>query len=214
MIDIIPENLQTRMAAYKRLWPLMPVLHAEIFKLASPADVKVCGRKLRMLDKKGAKAGLHFEHPLEMDMFQDYLLYMYRPRGFSLVRKMMNRKRYPPDSDEQQLLAAMVQARFSVFWIREMHQGGGLTVLDMTTGNAYFIFDQSLPNQDLTGTLIGMRIFPFLEAWVHTGACIPVGEINDPAEFRPLNTALNELQERALNEQTLFRWRDVIKERV
>ena len=214
MTDKIAENVQTQVAEYKRLWPLMPVLHAEIFKLASPADVKVCGKKLRMLDKKGAKVGLHFEHPLEMDMFQDYLFYMYRPHGFSLVRKMMNRKRYPPDSDEQQLLAAMVKARFSVFWIREMHQEGGLIALDVTTGDGFFIFDQSQVGLDLTGALVGMRIFPFLGAWMHTGACIPVGEIDDPAAFRPLNTTLNEVQERALNEQTMFRWRDVIKERV
>ena len=214
MTDTFPEDVQIQVAEYKRLWPLMPAIHAEILKLAGTADIKACGKKLRMLDKKGAKAGLHFEHPLEMDMFQDYLFYMYRPHGFSLVRKMMNRKRYRPDSDEQQLLAAMVKARFSVFWIRETHQEGGVIALDVTTGDVFFILNQSLPRQDSTGALVGMRIFPFLGAWMHTGASIPVGEIDDPAAFRPLNTTLNEAQERALNEQAMFRWRDVIKERV
>lgn len=149
----LPEDLEALVTEYQRVLPLMPVLHATISKLAGKDAVKACGKRLQMISSRGNRRGLQFAHELEMDVFQDYLLYMYRPRGISLVRQMFNRQRYPMGSDEQRLLAGMIQARFSLFWVRELIPAGGFLALDIISGKDFFILDLALPQVEATGLL-------------------------------------------------------------
>jgi len=179
--SVLPENIEELTAEHQRLWPLLPVLHANIGKLAGKDAVKACAKRLGMLNKQGGRIGIHFEHALEMDIFQDYLIYMHRPRGFSLVRQMLNRNRYPQDSDERMLLKNMVQARFSLFWVRELHSAGGFVALDVITGEDFFVLDQSIPQQGEVGLLLAFRLFPFINSWMHTGATMVFGRIDDAA---------------------------------
>ena len=209
--SVFAENIEALTADYQRLWPLMPSLHSSIARLAGKETIKACARRLGMLSKQGGKLGVVFEHELEAEIFQDYLIYMHRPRGITLVRQMLNRKRYPRGSDEQSLLEGMVQARFSVFWVREVHPAGGFVALDVIRGEEYFILDQSLPQQDAVGTLSACRIFPFRGAWLHTGANMVFGTIDDPAGMQPLGRMLNEKEEQELNEENIRRWRALLK---
>lgn len=208
----LPENIEALAAEYKRLWPLMPGLHSNIAKLAGKDAIKACAKRLRMLSRQGGRIGIVFDHELEAEIFQDYLIYMHRPHGFSLVRQMLNRKRYPLGSDEQMLLEGMVQARFSLFWIKKTYPAGGFVALDVIRGEDFFILDQSLPQQDAVGILSAFRIFPFRNAWLHTGANMAFGTIGDPAGLQPLGRRLNEKEERELNEENFFRWRELLKE--
>ncbi|ADW18861.1 hypothetical protein Despr_2726 [Desulfobulbus propionicus DSM 2032] len=213
MPSIIPDNLEDLVAEYKRLWPLMPVLHARAAKLAGKEAIRACGKRLGMFSKQNGKFVIGFEHELEMDVFQDYLLYMYRPRGFSLVRQLLNRKLYPQGSDERMLLEGMIQARFSVFWLREIVPAGGVVALDVITGEELFILDQSLPQQgDAVGLLTAFRLFPFGDAWMHTGANMSFGRIEDAGDLRPLGRFLSEKEERQLNEANIRRWRALLGE--
>jgi hypothetical protein len=210
--SVLPQNIEELTAEHQRLWPLVPVLHANIGKLAGKDAVKACAKRLGMLDKQGGKIGIHFEHALEMDIFQDYLIYMHRPRGFSLVRQMLNRNRYPQNSDERMLLENMVQARFSLFWVRELHPAGGFVALDVITGEDFFVLDQSIPQQGEVGLLLAFRLFPFLNAWMHTGATMVFGRIDDATGLQPQGRRFNEQEERELNEENIRRWRGIIRE--
>jgi hypothetical protein len=206
-----PESIEELSDQYKRLRPLMPDLHARIGKLATKESVKACAKRLGMLTRQGGKMGIHFDHEAEMDVFQDYLLYMHRPRGISLVRQMLNRKPYPQGSDEQILLEGMAQARFSLFWVRELHPAGGFTALDVITGEEVFIFDHALPEQDTVGLLVGLRLFPLYTGWMHTGASMVLGQIDEASGMQPLRCVLNEKEERDLNEENIRRWRANLK---
>jgi hypothetical protein len=210
--SVLPENIDELTAEYQRLWPLVPVLHANIGKLAGKDAFKACAKRLGMLNKQGGKIGIHFEHEVEMDVFQDYLIYMYRPRGFSLVRQMLNRNRYPQGSDERMLLESMVQARFSLFWIRELHPASGFVALDVITGEDFFVLDQSIPHQGEVGLLIALRLYPFRNAWMHTGSSLILGLIDDVADLHPLGCRFNEKEERELNEKIVHRRREIIRE--
>lgn len=213
MSTLLPENIEELVAEYKRLWPIMPRLHAEASKLADKNAIKTCGKRLHLLgNTQGGKRTLVFEHEYETELFQDYVNYMYQPRGISLVRQLRNRKRYPEDSDEQQLLERMVKARFSLFWIRELHPAGGFVALDVITGEEFFILDQSLPQQDVVGLLSAFRIFPFRGVWMHTGANMSFGCIEDPEGLHPLNRHLDDKEEDILNRENFFRWRDLIRD--
>jgi hypothetical protein len=211
--SVIPENLAELAAEYKRLWPLIPALHARIGKLAAKDAIRACAKRLGMLARQGARSGIHFEHELEVDIFQDYLIYMHRPRGISLVRQMLNRNPYPQGSDERLLLEGMVQARFSLFWIREVLPEGGFLALDVIRGETLLILDQSPQAGDVAGILAGFRVFPFRNAWMHTGANLPMGMIEDAAGLQAMGKILNEQEERELNEANIFRWRKLFGEK-
>jgi hypothetical protein len=147
------------------------------------------------------------EHELEAEIFQDYLLHMYRPRGFSFVRQLCNRRRFPPDSDEQRLLVAMAGARFSLFVIRELYPEGGFTALDIIRGEELFLFDQSIPTQEVRGVLTGLRVFPMLGAWMHTGANLDLGRLPEEGGLTPLGRTFGEREEREMNEYAIRAWR-------
>lgn len=209
--SVVPEHVEELAAEYRRLWPLLPSLHAAIAKTANKEAIKTCAKRLGMLSRQGGRQGIVFDHELEAAIFQDYLIYMYRPRGFSLVRQMHNRRRYPPGSDEQMLLQGMVQARFSAFWIREVHPAGGFVALDVIRGEHFFILDQAVASQNVEGMFAAFRIFPFRGAWMHTGANMTFGPIAADAGLQPVRRLLNEQEERELNEENIRRWRALLR---
>lgn len=206
-----PEDLEALVAEYKRVVPLMPVLHAAISKLAGKEAIKACGKRLQMISSQGNRRGIQFAHELEVEVFQDYLLYMYRPRGISLVRQVFNRQRYPVGSDEQRLLAGMIQARFSVFYIKELIPAGGFLALDIITGKDFFILDLALPQVEATGLLIGLRIFPFGSAWMHTGVSLTLGPIPDTSGLQTEKRMFTDQEELAFYEHIFFRWRSLLQ---
>lgn len=209
---MIPENIEIIVDEYKRLRPLLTQLHTEIGGLAKKDAMFACAKRLRMLSRQGGKKTVVFEHELEMDAFKDYLIYMHRPRGINLVQQMLNRNRYPRESTERQLLEGMVQARFSLFMVKSLVPPGGFVAVDTTSGEEFFILDLSLPTQNGVGFLIGCRIFPYRDVWMHSGAVIPIGEVPDVAAFQEAMTEMGtqELTERELNESSIFSWREWI----
>ncbi len=212
MSTLVPENIEELATEYNRLWQLMPKLHRSIAKMADKTALKACAKRLGIATKNGQKLGMSFENEYETELFQDYLIYMYRPRGFSMVRKMRNRRPYPEGSDEQMLLEGMQLARFSLFWVKELHPTGGMVVLDVITGEELFVLDQSLPQQEVVGLLAAFRIFPYRDVYMHTGASMAFGIINDPAGLNPLSRQLNDREEQALNEENFSRWRAFLRD--
>ena len=211
--SIVPADLDQLIVEYQRLRPLLSELHGRIVRLAGKEDVRSCARRLGMLSRQNGSAVIAFSHELETEIFQDYLAYMHQPRGISLVQQMFNRQRaLPPDSEELAMLASMVQAHFSLFWIRAIHPAGGIVALDVIRGGQFFILDQSVPQQDVVGLLTGLRIFPFLGAWMHTGISMVVGAISDEDGIQPMGQVLDRREERAMNEETIRRWRELLEE--
>lgn len=207
----IPETVEALVAEYQRLWPLVPELHARIAKLADEKALKACAKRLGMFRRQEGRACLVFEDEMESAVFQDYLLHMYRPYGISLVQQMRNRKLFPVDSDQQRLLVQMAQARFTLVWIREHVPGAGVVALDVIGGNEGLVLDPSLSEQEVHGLVVGLRLFSWEEAWMHTGATMVMGTIEDTAGLQPLHQVLGEDDERILNEDNIRRWRTLIR---
>ena len=186
----------------------MTRLHSELSRLIKKDDLFACAKRLRMLAKQDGKKVVIFEHEFEMDIFQDYQIYMHRPHGINAVQQMLNRNRHPQGIDEQRLLEEMAKARFSVFMVKEIVRPAGFIGLDIQTGDEFFIMDLTLPQQDVVGLLIGFRIFPFM----HTGANLTLGQAPDMAGFKPLGKIEDVKEERDLNETIIFRWRSLVSE--
>ena len=207
---MIPKDMETTVSEYKRLRHLITQLHTEIGGLTKKDAIFACAKRLRMLSRPNGKKVIVFEDEFEMGVFQDYLIYMYRPRGISLVQQMLNRNRYPQGSTERRLLEGMVKARFSVFMVKEVIQPAGFVGLDIMSGEEFFILDLSLPQQEVVGVLIGFRIFPYQDLWMHTGAGLSLGQVEDVATFQPMGETMSEKDERQLNEESIFNRRDMI----
>lgn len=207
----VPETVAALVAEYQRLWPLVPELHARIAKLADEKALKTCAKRLGMFRRQEGRACLVFEDEMESAVFQDYLLHMHRPHGISYVQQMRNRKVYPADSDQQRLLTQMALARFTLLWIREGVPGAGVMALDIVGGSDCMVLDPSLSEQEIHGLVVGLRLFPWQQAWMHTGATMVMGTIEDTAGLQPLNQVLGEEDERILNEDNIRRWRTLIR---
>lgn len=209
---VIPAEHGVAVSGYRRLRPILTELHSGLFRLIRKDALFACAKRLRMLTKQDGKKVIIFEHEFEMDIFQDYLIYMYRPAGTNAIQQMMNHNRYKDGSDERRLLEGMAKAHFSIFLVKELIKPTGFIGLDIYTGEEFFIMDQTLPRRGVIGLLIGFRIFPFDGYWMHTGANLTLGEAPDDAGFKPLEKRLTVEEEQQLNEETIFRWRKIVRE--
>ncbi|SHK63690.1 hypothetical protein SAMN02745216_03803 [Desulfatibacillum alkenivorans DSM 16219] len=208
---MIPNDLEKTVKEYKRVWPILTQLQMEIIGLAKKDAFLACAKRLGMLARQDGKKVVVFEHELESDVYHDYLIYMHRPRGISLVRQMLNRNRHSQGSDERRLLEAMVQARFSMFWVKELVRPAGFVGRDLLNGGEHFILDRSIAKQKAQGLVIGLRTFPYLDVRMHTGANLVVGRLEEPSDFGPEEKNIGEKQERAYNEEVIFKWREVLR---
>ena len=207
---LVPADLDAKVEEYRRIRPLLTILHGALYRLISKSDQFACAKRLKMLVKQGGKKIFVFEHEVEMEIFQDYLIYMHRPHGINAVQQMLNGKRYSEGSDELRLLKAMATARFSVFQIKEIVGTAGIIAPEMLTGDAFFIMDLTLPRQqNVVGIMMGLRIFPFDGYWSHTGATLALGKGGD---FKPTGGLTTVAEERELNEGIIFDWRSCIRE--
>lgn len=208
MSSIIPSDLENVVDEYLTIRPLMTNLHTEIGKMAKSDAILSCAKRLKMLSKEKGKKVVTFENEEESCIFQDYLIYMYRPRGINLVQQMLNRNRFHQDSGERQLLDLMVNARFSVFLVKQIVKKAGFIAMDIYTGEEFLVLDQTMPQNDAVGMLMGFRIFKFHNTWMHTGAWLILGQISDIKGFEPQRVLLDEKQEQLLNEECIFQWRN------
>jgi hypothetical protein len=209
----IPDNLEATLAEYERLRPLRIRLHTQIGKLPKNETILACAKRLGMLSKEGGRKVVTFVEEYESEIFQDYLIYMYRPRGVSFVQQMLRLNRYSQGGDEQRLLEGMVKARFSIFWIKEIVSTAGVVVVDLASDEEFFILDQTLPQHKVTGMLSGMRIFRYQDVWMHTGANLTLGwEYGSIESLREL-LKLEEMSELELNEGAIFKWRKMVESR-
>ncbi|NJD37443.1 MAG: hypothetical protein FIA89_03850 [Geobacter sp.] len=210
---ILPVDLDAVTEEYLRLRPIMIRLHTEISRLLRKEDRLACAKRLQMLSKENGRKIISFAHEFEVDIFQDYQIYMYRPRGINAVQQMLNRKSYPAGSDERRLLEGMVQARFSVFLVKQIIERSGFIGYDLYTGDEFFILDKTLPTQDVVGLMIGFRLFPFGSYWMHSGANLTLGYARRNMDaIKPLGSLRSVREEQQLNDEVIFKWRDVVSE--
>lgn len=211
--SVIPADYEALFADYSPVFQQMKRLHSEIRELARKDFFDSGAKRLRMLRKQGSSKTLVLQNEFEMGIFQDYLIYMHRPRGVSLVQQMLNSNRYGEGTPERPLLEGMAQARFSVFMVKELVPPGGFVALDTVTGGTFFILDRSICRQNALRILMGLRIFPYKGGWLHTGAAIPLVQADDNTESGHFLPMLSQKDERDLNEQIFFLWRGLEAQR-
>lgn len=116
---------------------------------------------------------LVFQHEDHMGVLWDYAQYDYRVRGQNAVERRLARGDVAEGSDEQRVLEAMAEARFTLVEIQEIVPDLGARALDHIYGKRFPLADVGLAKTGERGLVLATRLLPF-KGWMMTsGAPLP-----------------------------------------
>jgi len=110
-----------------------------------------------------------------MPVVMDYAIHHCRPDGRNVVERFAAEHRPSPASDTEAVLAAMQQAFFSLFQVRDVVEGVGVRVLDILRNREHFLADVNLSQSTVEGVVLASRVLPVEDFIMTTGAPLPVG---------------------------------------
>jgi SEC-C motif len=106
----------------------------------------------------------------------DYAIYNVRIAGQNAVERYLEVSPPSPDSDEMDLLKAMLEARYSLFEVVDVEAGVGVTVRDALRNETEFLADIGLSSSGAMGGCLATRVIPLQEHGIlmSSGAGLPV----------------------------------------
>ena len=155
---IIPKDtvssIGEQLAFYRRLRVVQRGLHHELMKLLPKNALKECGMVLGIYKNDT----LVFSSESETDVLMDYCIYDYRWDGRNVIERYINQTPIEDGSDEQILLNAMLEARYSLFVVHDVVRGRGVQTRDLLRGDSGFIVDVALSETAVKGFILACRI--------------------------------------------------------
>ena len=155
---IIPKDtvssIGEQLAFYRRLRAVQRGLHNELMKLLPKNALKECGMVLGIYKNDT----LVFSSESETDVWMDYCIYDYRWDGRNVIERYINQTPIEDGSDEQILLNAMLEARYSLFVVDDVVRGRGVRTRDLLRGDSGFIVDVALSETAVKGFILACRI--------------------------------------------------------
>jgi len=171
---IIPKDtvssIREQLAFYRRLRAVQRGLHNELMKLLPKNALKECGMVLGIYKNDT----LVFSSESETDVLMDYCIYDYRWDGRNVIERYINQTPIEDGSDEQILLNAMLEARYSLFVVDDVVRGRGVRTRDLLRGDSGFIMDVAFSETAVKGFILACRIIsPGGGFSMTTGAGLP-----------------------------------------
>lgn len=129
--------------------------------------------------KQAAKdLGVWVNGSIVMDIDQscvlmDYAIHDCREGGRNAVDRLAAERPPAPGSDAQAALAAMQQAFFSLFQVRDVVEGVGVRVTDILRNREHLLADVSLSQTAIEGMVLASRVLPFDDFIMTTGVALP-----------------------------------------
>ena len=110
----------------------------------------------------------------ELTLAFDLALYTAPPGRSRGIERYARSAAVPAGSDDEVVLQAMRQARFSVWQVERRHEAVGLVVQDLMRENSLWLVDESLEQTAPEGMSVAMRVI-MPEAFARTcGVIVPV----------------------------------------
>lgn len=104
----------------------------------------------------------------------DLALYGAGEDGMSEVRRYVRDLRGMVTATEDRVLAAMCEARYSIFRVVERHPAVGAWLSDLATGETVWVMDRGLDASAEPGIDLALRLFRPDDFWMTTGVCVVV----------------------------------------
>ena len=160
----------------------------------------------RILDGLGPEADLLFDEaalaldvgadgellevsPLALEVMADSALYDVRRDGRNAIEHYRDLRRPSRQSKEGRLLAAMGDARCSVYRARTVESAVGLDLIDLLGGPARFVVDPEIAVVSEKGFAYVARLVDLGDVVISAGPMLPLGEIDEDlmrADFEDL----------------------------
>lgn len=164
---------QKLVARYKVLRSNSRPLMDSIARTIDRETINAIGQRLGMIQG----GTFVFDREDETAVLMDACIFDHYLDGQNLAQRYL--RQHPPaaGSDQQLILEALQKARHSLYAIKQVEQGAGVTVEDLLRGGEEFVFDIGFGQTAQPGLVLAARLYsPVAEITMSTGAGLPVGE--------------------------------------
>ncbi|MGR9117128.1 MAG: hypothetical protein ACU85E_15315 [Gammaproteobacteria bacterium] len=145
-------------------------LHSKIFGKLTKEDNKTCAKHLGVWQQKA----ILLESEEEVDLFADYVIYGYRPRGFNMAEKYLRLFSKQADDFELALLRHMRSARYAIYQIEETNGTDTLKAIDVFSKTPYLLVDHQLAKTAYSGLMLAGFLVHFDGFSTQTGGTVKV----------------------------------------
>jgi hypothetical protein len=161
---------QQTLAEYKSLRAKSRHLNSTLTKLVPKSAIMDAAQKLGL--RKGKL--LAFGDEDEISVLLDYCLYSFRRGGKTIIERHLENNPWAECSEETTLLRAMVRSFYSLFVVKSLHKGRGVTLFDLLRGVTFLLMDVGIGSTALPGMLFAGRVLPLRGYFMTSGAFLPV----------------------------------------
>lgn len=130
-----------------------------------------CAKKLGLAKGKV----MVFDSSDEIPVLMDFCQYNSRMGGKNVIELYAQRTPPLPESDEMQVLQAMLDSHFSVFMVEKVYVGRGV-LLSSFGQEEVFLMDLGLSDTAVSGMSMAGRVLPFPNFYMSAGAMLPLYE--------------------------------------
>jgi hypothetical protein len=167
------------LAEYHRLREMSRSLHNRLIKQIPKPVLTSSAERLGLLRPGPGRHGeevLLLEDEYEISVLMDYCLYHGRrcEDGRTVIERAITEAPPAAGSDEQRLLQAMQDARFSVFAVEEAAPGIGVQVRDLLRDEPLFLVDIGFSQTADPGLVLAGNVVSLPGLSMTTGAMLPV----------------------------------------
>lgn len=155
-------------ADYPEIRNRIILLHTKIYNKLSPEDIKTCGCNLDVWIGNG----LAIDSEQELNLFADYAIYGYRPKGFNMAENFLRFFHNEAEEYELALLRYMRSAHYSIYQVEETNGVDTFNVADIYSEVQYKIIDFKLAKTTFQGEIIASYLIDFEDSSIQTGASV------------------------------------------
>ncbi len=148
----------------------MPNLTSNIVKCLRKPTIMDSAKRLGLRKGKGLVLG----GMQAMDVLMDYCIYSYRRGGKNEIQSYVENCGPAEASDDGILLRAMLRCHYSIFQVRDIERGRGLTLLDLLLNKELLLLDVGLSSSAIQGMSFAGRVLPLGDYYMTSGAFIPL----------------------------------------
>ena len=155
---------------YRHLRAISTRHHSEALRFVPRSALLEQARRLGLTMGKTLVA----ESMAELTLAFDLCLYTAAPGRSRGIDRYARSAGAAPGSDEEVMLQAMRQARFSIWQVERLHETAGLLVQDLMREECIWLVDESLEQTAPAGLTLAMRVSTPDAFAMTSGAIVPV----------------------------------------
>jgi len=145
-------------------------LNSKIFKKLTNEDIKTCAKHLGIWHNKQ----LVIDSDEEMDLFTDYSIYGYRPKGFNMAERYLRLFSKDADDFERTLLHSMSAVRYAIYQVEQTNGIDTLEAVDVFSKAKYRIVDHQMAKTAYSGLMLAGYLIDLDGFKIQTGGTVLV----------------------------------------